>query len=58
MKILNIIRSEPDDMTSQLVEAFAKDENSFKKVALYQDNVDWSGLVNDIFSFDKVICWW
>ncbi len=57
MKVLNILRSEPDDMVAQCVEAFSKDEGA-KKIALYEGNVDWQGLVDDIFSYDKVICWW
>ena len=57
MKVLNIIRSEPDDTTKTFIEGFSKDENS-KKVILYEGNVNWSALVDDIFSYDKVICWW
>lgn len=57
MKLLNIIRTEPDDMTQQFIEAFSKDEGA-KNVVLYEEGVDWSGLVDDIFSHDKVVCWW
>jgi hypothetical protein len=57
MRVLNIIRTEPDDMTKTFVEGFSKDEGS-KKVVLYEGNNDWSALVDDIFSHDQVICWW
>jgi hypothetical protein len=57
MKLLNIIRSEPDDTTKKFIEGFSEDEGA-KKVALYEGNIDWSELVDDIFSYDKVVCWW
>jgi hypothetical protein len=57
MKLLNIIRSEPDDTTKTFIESFSKDEGA-KKVVLYEGNIDWSELVDDIFSYDKVVCWW
>jgi hypothetical protein len=57
MKLLNIIRSEPDDTTKTFIESFSKDEGA-KKVLLYEGNIDWSALVDDIFSYDRVVCWW
>ncbi|MEJ2656063.1 MAG: hypothetical protein P8012_02565 [Desulfobacterales bacterium] len=57
MKILNIIRSEPDDTTTTFIEGFSRDEGS-KNVVLYEGNIDWSALVDDIFSYEQVICWW
>ncbi len=57
MKLLNIIRSEPDDTTKPFIESFSKDEGA-KKVVLYEKDIDWSALVDEIFSYDKVVCWW
>lgn len=57
MKILNIVRSDPDDAVKNLIETFA-DGAGNKVFALYGSDVDWSGLVDDIFSHDKIICWW
>ena len=57
MKILNIVRSEPDDAVKTFIAAFSEGEWD-KVVALYQGDVDWSGLVDDIFLHEKVICWW
>jgi hypothetical protein len=57
MRVLNIIRTKPDDTTKTFVEGFSKDEGS-KKVLLYEENIDWHALVDDIFSYEKIICWW
>ena len=57
MKLLNIIRSEPDETTKTFIESFSKDEGT-KKVVLYEGDIDWPSLVDDIFSYDKVVCWW
>ena len=57
MKVLNIVRSEPDAMVKTIINAFSKD-NSAKVVTLYEGEVDWPGLVDEIFAHDKVICWW
>lgn len=57
MRVLNIVRSEPDDLIKKCIDAFYEDKED-KVVALYDENVDWNGLVDDIFSCDKVICWW
>jgi len=57
MKVLQILRSEPDEMVKQLSESMSKNEDA-SSVALYQGKVDWSQLVDDIFSHDKVVCWW
>jgi hypothetical protein len=57
MKLLNIIRSQPDDTTKKFVENFSNEEGA-KNVDLYEGDVDWPGLVDDIFTYDQVICWW
>jgi hypothetical protein len=56
MKVLHILKSEPDDDVSKLMEAFADDEVT--TVRLFDGEVDWSALVDEIFEHDKVICWW
>lgn len=56
MKVLHILKTEPDETVEGLLEAFADDEG--KTVPLYDDEVDWARLVDDIFSYDKIICWW
>jgi hypothetical protein len=57
MKLLNIVRSAPDDLEKKFIETFAEGEEN-KVIHLYDGNVDWSALVDDIFSHDKTICWW
>ncbi|MFO7553744.1 MAG: hypothetical protein R6W88_00935 [Desulfobacterales bacterium] len=57
MKVLNILRSEPDETVQKLGEAVSKN-NPSTVTMLYGDDVDWEGLVDDIYLHDKIICWW
>ena len=57
MKVLNILKSEPDEIVGKLTEELSS-TNETSVTVLYEGNVDWSALVEDIFSHDKVICWW
>jgi hypothetical protein len=44
-------------MIKKCIETFSENKED-KVVALYDENVDCNGIVDDIFSYDKVICWW
>jgi hypothetical protein len=57
MKILEILRSEPDENTSKIIEVH-KAEGDVKVVELYSGEPDYKALVADIFASDKVISWW
>ncbi|MGB6009773.1 MAG: hypothetical protein WBI57_00715 [Desulfobacterales bacterium] len=57
MKMLNIVRSAPDDLGKRFIETFSEGGEN-KVITLYEGDVDWSALVDDIFSYDKTICWW
>ncbi len=57
MKVLNILKSEPDETVEKLREAAFKDNQS-SVTMLYRDHVDWERLVDDIFLHDKIIFWW
>ena len=57
MKILHILRSEPDETVEKLTAVMSMD-NTASVVMLYEDPVDWPALVDKIFENDKVICWW
>jgi hypothetical protein len=57
MKILHILKSDPDSNVEKLMDVIT-DNNEAKVQALYNDDINWSTLVDDIFSHDKVICWW
>lgn len=57
VKILHILRSEPDETVQKLTAVMSMD-NAAAVVMLYEDPVDWPALVDEIFENDKVICWW
>ncbi len=57
MKILHLMRSEPNEMTLMFIQEVSKDAQC-KEVPLYQDDVNYDGLIKDIFESDKVISWW
>jgi hypothetical protein len=57
MKVLQIFRTKPDDIVQNLSELVSM-ENDASAVLLYQGEVDWSKLVDEIFAHDKIICWW
>lgn len=56
MQILHILRTQPDETVFSLKEFFSDQEG--KTVMLYQKDVDWEALVDDIFAAEKVISWW
>jgi hypothetical protein len=61
-KILHILKCKPDASVAELIEASAGDDE-VAVVSLYQDEisgtgVNWSRLVEDIFAYDRIICWW
>ena len=61
-KVLHILKSEPDETVSRVIaDQSLKEEVAV--VSLYRDEitghaVNWSRLVEDIFTYDRVICWW
>jgi uncharacterized membrane protein YvbJ len=57
MKILYILRSQPDVTVEKFMQAVTNGDQA-DVAALYQQNMDWSRLVDDIFEHDKVISWW
>jgi hypothetical protein len=57
MRVLHLLRTEPGITVERFIECFS-DEKESAVETLYQGDVDWSRLVDDIFSYDKVICWW
>jgi len=56
MRVLHVLKSEPDEMVESFLEAFSEDE--VETVRLYEGEVDWGKLVDDIFRHEKIICWW
>lgn len=57
MKILHILRSEPDDLVKRLVKGLSQGEAA-TEVPLHKGQVDYPKLVKTIFESDRVICWW
>lgn len=57
MKILYILRSRPDVTVEKFMQTVTNGDRA-KVVKLYDEQVDWSKLVDDIFDNDKVISWW
>ena len=60
--VLHILKSEPDETVAKLIEASSFEE-TVAVVCLYQDEitgsvVNWYRLVDDIFTYDRIICWW
>jgi hypothetical protein len=56
MQILHIMRTKPDETVAVLKESFS--DLGGKTVALYEGDVDWEALVDDIFAANQVISWW
>ena len=57
MKILNVYRSQPDEVVQKLVEIVTRDRES-DSFDLTVDSPDYDALVDKIFSADQTICWW
>jgi len=61
-KVLHILKSEPDEHVAEIIAAASR-EDPVAVVSLYEDKisgsrVNWSRLVEDIFLYDRTICWW
>ena len=56
MQILHIMKTQPDETVVSLKKSLAEQEG--KVVVLYEGDVDWEALVDDIFDSEKVISWW
>jgi hypothetical protein len=57
MKILYILRSRPDVTVEKFMKTVTNGDQA-DVTALYQEDMDWSKLVDDIFTHDKIISWW
>jgi hypothetical protein len=57
MKILHIFRTEPDETVKNIVKTTTNGDES-KVLELYKGDIDWSCVVDDIFSHEKMISWW
>ena len=57
MKILHVIRTEPDEMTVNFINETSQG-NVSKEILLYQEDVDYDQLLKEICESNKVISWW
>jgi hypothetical protein len=57
MKVLNVYRSQPDEIVEKLVKIVTRDRES-DSFDLTVDSPDYDALVDKIFSADQTICWW
>ncbi len=57
MKILHVLKSEPDAVIKKVMEPLSKG-NEAREFEMYQGDVDYDKLVELVFYHDKVICWW
>ncbi len=57
MKILHILRSEPDEMVRKFIRETSRGMES-PEIPLYKGEVDYDQVVKEIFANDQVISWW
>lgn len=57
MKVLHVLKSEPDDTMRELM-APLSEGHDVQQFEMYQGEVDYDKLVEMVFEHDKVICWW
>jgi hypothetical protein len=60
-RILHLLRQEPDEVTADLIANFCR-EDAVTVECLFPDSisatpVDWDRIIDDIFRYDRVICW-
>jgi hypothetical protein len=57
MKILHIMRTQPDDMVTLFIKKTSQGQDA-SSFPLYQEPVDYDRLVQEIFDSDRVFSWW
>ena len=57
MKLLHVLKSEPDEVIKTLMKA-SLEGNDVQQFELFAKDVDYDNLVELIFENDKVISWW
>ncbi len=56
MKVLHVLKSEPDETINKLMDIISGEEKDV--FVLYEDNVDWEKFIEQVFEYEKIICWW
>lgn len=57
MKVLHVLKSEPDEIIKTLKSGFAESDE-VQEFEMYRADVDYDKLIQLVFDSDKVICWW
>jgi hypothetical protein len=57
MKLLHILKSEPDEVTKTLMTRLSEG-NEVHELKMYNGDVDYDKLVELVFEHDKVVSWW
>ena len=57
MKILHILKSEPDENTLNLMGMLSQGEDA-TVFRLYGEEADYEKLIDLIFDHDRVVSWW
>ena len=57
MKLLHVLKSEPDEVIKTLMNA-SSEGNDVQRFELFTKDADYDRLVELIFENDKVISWW
>ena len=57
MKLLHILKSEPDDNIKTLMKILSEG-NETSEFPQYDEQADYEKLIDAIFEHDKVISWW
>ena len=57
MRVLHILKTQPDDEARQLIDALSEGEDAVE-AQLFSEPVDYAHLMRKIFESDKVLCWW
>jgi hypothetical protein len=57
MKLLHILKSEPDDLTTNLIDLLSEG-NETTTFVLYEGEPDYEQLIDLIFASDNVVTWW
>lgn len=59
MKILHVLKSEPDQTTRRIMSVINQpDDVQATEYSLFQENPNYEELIDLIFENDKVISWW
>ena len=57
MKVLHVLKSEPDKTIRTLMGSFAE-SHEVQEFEMYKGDVDYDKLIELVFDSDNVICWW